>query len=191
MRAEPYDRSPEQATAHFAENLRAILNDNTVLNKIIFLDGGDEITDRMAAIRKLPIADRKKLYEKLRINDQLNWYRSKATTNDTSSKKWYAFLVGLQVLAIVLAIGRIVYPDISLWPTDVFATAASCVMAWLQTKRFQELAASYSLTANDIGLLKIKLADASTESKLSAFVGDAENAFSREHTQWRARRDVE
>jgi hypothetical protein len=191
MRAEPYEGSIKQSTKHFLVNLRKILNDNTVLNKIVAVNDGKEITAWMIRIRKQPIAERRRVYEKFRVNDQFDWYRLKAKTNDTNSRRWYWFLVVLHVLAIIFALLRIVYPSASVWPTDFVVTATSGVMAWLQAKRFQELATSYSLTAHDIGLLREKLVEATTELKFSAFVGDAENAFSREHTQWRARRDVE
>lgn len=191
MRAEPYNGKYEVATTHLVANIRKILQDNRVLTKILAATDGDEISARMTEIRKLPLATRRELYEKFRVNDQLNWYRSKARSNAGSSTLWYSFLIIIQVIAIVFALARIWYPFTEIWPTDFFVAAASCAMTWLQTKRFQELAASYSLTAHDIGLLKAQLNDAKTESKFSAFVGDAENAFSREHTQWRARRDVE
>lgn len=191
MRAEPYNKTREQSTSHFVENLEKILNDNTVLNKIIAFNTGDEITEKMNFIRSLPIAKRRQFYALHRVDNQLEWYRSKAKLNDAKSSNWYGSLFMIQALAIGFAITRILYPTSEYWPTDIFVTASSCCLAWLQTKRFQELAASYSLTAHDISLLKEKLAAAKTELKFSAFVGDAENAFSREHTQWRARRDVD
>ncbi|WP_339927769.1 hypothetical protein [uncultured Cobetia sp.] len=44
-----------------------------------------------------------------------------------------------------------------------------------------------SLTANEIGIIKTKLQYSNTDSDFSDFVRDAENAFSREHTQWIAK----
>jgi hypothetical protein len=191
MRAEPYNEKLEQSKRHFVANLEKILNDNTVLSKIIAFNTGDEITEKMNNIRSMPIAMRREFYARHRVENQLEWYRTKAILNDANSRNWYAALFVIQAVAIGFAISRIIYPASEYWPTDIFVTAASCCLAWLQTKRFQELAASYSLTAHDISLLKEKFADAKTELKFSAFVGDAENAFSREHTQWRARRDVD
>ncbi|MBC8739408.1 SLATT domain-containing protein [Paraburkholderia sp. UCT31] len=77
------------------------------------------------------------------------------------------------------------------WELSHRVAAAASVMAWIQTKRFQELAASYTLTAHEIGLLRIALPTPPAEDKFSVYVGDAENAFSREHTQWQARRDAD
>jgi hypothetical protein len=63
-------------------------------------------------------------------------------------------------------------------------------LSWMQAKRFSELAASYALAAHEISLIKEQSLLPDTDEKFSLFVGDAENAFSREHTQWVARKDV-
>jgi hypothetical protein len=144
----------------------------------------------MSRLRALPLLDRRKGYQSDRIDQQLGWYRAKATTSDRVAKRWFVFLVAIQTLAIASAIGRILNPDFVYWPSGVLASIATGVLGWLQAKRFQDIAVSYSLTAHDISLLREKLRDVNSEQDFSAFVGDAENAFSREHTQWRARRDV-
>ena len=92
-------------------------------------------------------------------------------------------------MALLLVLATIWYPS-SLWPTPVLVVAAGGVLTWLNTKRFRELAAAYSLTAHEIGIAKSGLTAIVEEVRFSEFVGDMENAFSREHTQWVARRDV-
>jgi len=67
---------------------------------------------------------------------------------------------------------------------------AASVLSWMQAKRFSELAASYALAAHEISLIREKSMLPNTPDEFSQFVGDAENAFSREHTQWVARKDV-
>ena len=59
----------------------------------------------------------------------------------------------------------------------------------MQAKRFTELSASYALTAHEITLIREQADELKKDEHLSTFVGDAENAFSREHTQWEARKD--
>jgi hypothetical protein len=95
---------------------------------------------------------------------------------------------GHNILALGVSIARIKYPTTEHWPTDIFVAAAASVLGWVQTKRFQELAGSYTLTAHEIMLMVVP--NDNRDDSFSAFVGDAENAFSREHTQWQARRDV-
>jgi ribosomal protein S18 len=64
----------------------------------------------------------------------------------------------------------------------------SFIVGWTQIKRFAELSISYSLAAYEIGIVKTKANEVSDEETLSEFVNDAEQAFSREHTQWTARK---
>lgn len=189
-RAEPYDGDDSIAREHFVANVKKIMEDNGLSTQLVTYSGGDQITKAMNTSRKLSLADRKNKYNTERVGEQLNWYRKKTRDNVSLSKRWFLGLISIQVLALACAMGRFWHPEFPYWPTDVFIACASGAMAWLQTKRFQELAASYSLTAHDIGLLRVKLTDVTNEKAFSAFVGDAENAFSREHTQWRARRDT-
>ena len=61
----------------------------------------------------------------------------------------------------------------------------------MQAKRFSDLAASYALAAHEIGFINEQAGRVGNdEEKFSSFVADAETAFSREHTQWVARRDA-
>lgn len=71
-----------------------------------------------------------------------------------------------------------------------FIAAAASILTWIQAKRFSELAASYTLAAHEINIIKSQALDEMNEDEFSVFVGDAENAFSREHTQWVARKDI-
>jgi SMODS and SLOG-associating 2TM effector domain 1 len=84
---------------------------------------------------------------------------------------------------------RIARPAIPYFPVEVIAVAASSVIGWMQLKRFDELASAYGLTAHEIGIIKTRFESVNDAATLSRFVSDAENAFSREHTQWAARRD--
>jgi hypothetical protein len=145
----------------------------------------------MVDVRRMRLADRVALYEKGRVQDQHDWYNRKARSNQRSASLWFVALIALNLGALGFAAGKVATPATDYWPTDILVAAAASVMAWIQTKRFQELAASYTLTAHEIGLLRIALPTPPTEDKFSVYVGDAENAFSREHTQWQARRDAD
>ncbi len=191
MKAEPYNAKDSKSSEHFLKNLRHVLEDNTVLKAVVAVHVGDEITAKMRAVRSLTVGERIKYYSEHRIEDQLIWYRNKASFNQRRSRCWYLAVITLNIVAIVLAFSRVVYPAISFSIVDIVIATSSGAIAWLQTKRFQELAASYSFATHDINLLKAKAQLNATEKWFSDFVGDSENAFSREHTQWRARRDVE
>jgi len=72
-------------------------------------------------------------------------------------------------------------------PLIVIVTSA---LGWLQMKRHGELMASYNLTAHEIGIIQGNSESVLTEEEFSDFINEAELAFSREHTQWVARRDA-
>jgi hypothetical protein len=64
---------------------------------------------------------------------------------------------------------------------------AAAIIGWIQIKRYSELASAYALTAHEIGIIEERARSAYTNEAFSQFVNDAEQAFSREHTQWVAR----
>jgi hypothetical protein len=88
-----------------------------------------------------------------------------------------------------LLLFKIASPDLQYLPIEVLAVVATSLIAWKQLKRFDELASAYSLTAHELGIIKSRFSAVENRDALAAFVSDAENAFSREHTQWAARRD--
>lgn len=192
MRAEPFNRGDDADREHFRQSLTKIFNANKSISaQAVTMTAGPQITPRMLAIRGMPLQERINLYESQRVDDQQNWYTRKASANKRSAKRWFGTLIGLNLLALLFASGKVASPATDFWPTDILVAAAGAVLAWLQTKRFQELAASYTLTAHEISLLRLAMPTPPSEQTFSVYVGDAENAFSREHTQWQARRDAD
>ena len=67
---------------------------------------------------------------------------------------------------------------------------AASLIAWMQVKRYQELAQSYGLATQELGLIASRGLHVASDEELSKFVAESETAISREHTLWTARRDV-
>jgi hypothetical protein len=88
--------------------------------------------------------------------------------------------------AAILLVGR---PESKIKLTGLFTSLASALIAWLQLNQHKELAQSYCVTELDLGLVQEQAQYVKSDRDLSDFVGDAENAISREHTLWTARRD--
>jgi SMODS and SLOG-associating 2TM effector domain 1 len=151
---------------------------------------GQQFTPVMEHLRARPLEERRATYADCRIKDQLAWYATKAAFNRRMSRCFFWALIGVNAIAVVCAVLRMVHVDLSFWPTDVFVALAASILSWMQAKRFSELAASYALAAHEISLIKEQSLLPDAPDKFSLFVGDAENAFSREHTQWVARKDV-
>lgn len=137
----------------------------------------------------MDFAEKKQFYLENRIDDQRRWYANKSGDNRKASKKYFMLLCAVYAIAIILLLIRIASPATPFLPIDVFAVVASAIIGWIQIKRFNELASAYGLTAHEVGIIKSCYESVKTSEHLSGFVSDAENAFSREHTQWAARRD--
>ena len=80
-------------------------------------------------------------------------------------------------------------PDSNLKFVGLFTSIASALIAWLQIKQHKEQAQSYSIAELELGFIQQEAQYIADDLALSDFVGDAENAISREHTLWVARRD--
>lgn len=187
MRSDPYHTKGDDKPL-FIANLTKLLEDNRSL-KFEALTG-EQITNKMSQVRASDWLHKMQFYLKDRIEDQLQWYKVKSENNSKKSKWWYLFVIFLHIIAICFLVFLIQGSLKQLWVVTIVLATASASMAWLQTKRFQELASSYALTMHDIQMLKALASTITNEQDFSKFVGDSENAFSREHTQWRARRDV-
>lgn len=192
MRAEPYFDSNDikEVKKAFCQDLNDILEQNRELGSSFTHPSMTEetITDSMLEIRKRDFDDRLNYYISNRINEQRAWYFTKASLNKKLAKRWFIALVVTQSIVIISLLIEIGYEIYNL-PTAAIIVAGSSILSWMQIKRYQDLATSYSLTAHEIGILKSQSFVVNNGATLSDFVKDAENAFSREHTQWVARKD--
>lgn len=191
MVAKPFEHDAEDR-----RRLRQMLQELLEANRSVSTqfdvssDSGDQITAEMEELRMLPLAERLDVYMRDRVDDQLDWYRRKSKDNSSAGRRFAVVLGGLYVIAFIVLLIRMDQP---LWiyahPDPLILLAAS-VLGWMQIKRFNELGASYALTAVEIGILKSRAPEMTDDAALSIFIDDAEEAFSREHTQWLARRSA-
>ena len=190
-KAEPFDGDETVSTSGFHQRLKAIIDQNKDVAQLLtsHLDE-PQITQAMSQMRASNLEERRNVYATSRIKDQLSWYAKKASFNRKRSNSFFWGLVLTNSVAVICASLRISFVHTIFWPTDVFIALAASLLSWMQAKRFSELAASYALAAHEIGLIREQSQQPSTDHEFSEFVGDTENAFSREHTQWVARKDV-
>ncbi|MFJ8627774.1 DUF4231 domain-containing protein [Kitasatospora sp. NPDC093550] len=157
-------------------------------------DGGVEITAAMRELRDRPLAVRREVYLGERIRVQRDWYRAKARYCARAGH-WAGVLgvllpaLGL-VLALLRALGAFTYDALG----TVSAVAAS-VTAWAQLRQYRPLAAAYGLAAEELTQIQCQLAELDLDSPeaeeiWARLARDAEDAISREHTTWQARREV-
>lgn len=150
---------------------------------------GQQISPAMRNIRGLPLSDRKQIYEADRVVDQQTWYANKALWNKGRATKWTVAMLVIEcaglVAGILKAVGTI-EGDLLGFAGAIVAT----MTAWLQTKQHRTLATAYSVTAIELATVRSKIHRQATEADWAKFASDAEEAFSREHTLWKASRGV-
>ena len=144
----------------------------------------------MEQTRQSSLESRKENYCENRIKNQRTWYAKKAAFNKKIGNGFFWGLIAINFAGVCLGVLKVVDANPMYLSVDVVMTLSASLLSWIQAKRFTELSASYTLTAHEIGFINEQSATIETEEAFSKFVGDAENAFSREHTQWVARRDV-
>jgi len=190
MRAEPFgdvDQLPVRR-AEFRERLQLILRDNGGAGRSLDPQAGcgDQITASMETVRALPLDARKAFYLERRIREQRRWYTDKASQNKTASTRW--FIAGIAIYLIILLLVLSGLTQFKENPaTGILIVVASSVLGWVQLRKHNELVSSYTIAAHEIGLLQDRCREAMDEAGFALFVGEAEQAFSREHTQWQAR----
>jgi hypothetical protein len=189
-KAEPFNTSDEIARNHFRQTLKSIIEQNKdVARRLSTNLDGVQITSSLVAMRQRGVEERKQTYIDHRIIEQQHWYAKKSIHNKKMATRFFLAVIIMNTIAVIFAIARIWFPSTPYWPTDALVTLAATTLSWIQAKRFSELSASYALAAHEISLIKEQSLSVMTDDDLSQFVGDAENAFSREHTQWIARKD--
>lgn len=150
----------------------------------------DQIPEELESIRALPWEDRMNHYMHDRVEDQLRWYARNAQSNADTGRTFAIVLGILYVVAFFVFLIRTEEPSWTYAHPDPIILLCASVLGWMQIKRFNELGASYALTANEIGIVKTRAREIHDDEGVSLFVDDAEEAFSREHTQWLARRST-
>jgi hypothetical protein len=175
----------------FVLALRSIVREREQLS---FGFGGEfskqpQISDRMRAIRSGSLEERKRVYLAERISDQRVWYGNQAVNNRTAENRYFVMVFAGQLAALSAAIALASWPDSNVRLTGFFASLSGALIAWLQLKQHKDLAQSYSVAELELGFIEEKARHITSEEEFSDFVGDAENAISREHTLWIARRD--
>ena len=191
MRAAPFADRPslQDPRAEFRSQLYKTFDSNRATADKIDPNwsADDQITAEMDRVRALDLDERKEYYTAFRLNDQRTWYMGKARENNRSARNWVAATVVAYALAFALVLARIKFPNWIFWGIGPVIVFASSAIGWMQVKKFNELAAAYTVTAHEIGFIKPRLDEVHSESDFSDFINDAELAFSREHTLWIAR----
>ena len=192
MGVEPYENSlsAEDADRKFVNKLGEIFEsaskDSGSLAKSV--GEGQQISDRMREVRQMNIEERKTIYLQQRIKNQKDWYSRKAKYNSDKETMWFWVIMIVELLAILVAIYIFNTLSSTFNPIGIFTTLVVVFTAWDQTKKHGELSQSYAIAAQELTSIESLAIHIKNEEKLSDYVRDTENAISREHTMWCAKR---
>lgn len=176
----------------FTASLKELLSENKQLAPFLASPAanGEQVTSYMAGFRNTAVGVKRDVYLAQRVDDQQQWYTRKSANNRSQRNIWFWVLVVFQMAAGASAVLLAVHPTFPWKASAVFSTLASATVAWGTMKRYQELAQSYGLAAQELSLIAARAPQIETEAGLARFVNDAETAISREHAMWVARRET-
>lgn len=146
------------------------------------------VTDEMMRLRKMNPNDRKENYIKNRVEDQMDWYSSKAEFNKNRYNFWFGIIISIQAAALISIVFLIKNPENDYNLVGLFTTIASAALSWLQLKQHQELKQAYTTATQELNFIVTLSEKITSADELSKFVLDSENAISREHTMWLAQK---
>ena len=149
---------------------------------------GQQVTPWMRNTRHSSYADRQTIYIFNRLLDQQNWYRGKAKNFKKAANKWRLGLICFEVLGVLAAMVE-AFTTLNLALTPLIAAVIAASIGWIQIQQYDQLAEAYSTTVSDLGSAYTKLTESAADEITWALeVNDAEEAMSREHTLWSAKR---
>ncbi|OYY75614.1 MAG: hypothetical protein B7Y43_18680, partial [Sphingomonas sp. 28-62-20] len=104
-RAEPFDGAGDKDATKFEEAVHDLLRSNDEAAALRYESENTElITDKMRQIRASSLSARRETYLNERLNEQLNWYRKKSKFNNDRSRYWYALLILVSTIALIVSL---------------------------------------------------------------------------------------
>ena len=187
--ADPFPRGMTEldATTTFLQRLQDVRRELGEVTVVPQPGGMGEITSGMTALREETLEVRKAVYLSERIINQRDWYSRKAAANKTQARRWLILMIAVEFAGFVGAIlkaSNVLSIDLLGFASAVVAASA----AWMEMRQHNNLATAYSVAARELSAAHEQGRRIENEQSWSAFVANAEEAISREHTMWAASR---
>ena len=184
----PLTASPAEADQLFVSRLTEVVESLEYVS-VRSSASGAQITDSMRRCRAAALPDRTTAYERGRIDDQQEWYRTKGRWNERRARVLGGATLALEVVGLGAAVIRAAgIVDVDL--LGVVAALAAALTAWSQMKQHDALARAYAVASHELAAIRALIVWQDTEAGWASFVDQAEEAISREHTLWRASRGI-
>lgn len=192
MKVEPFGGDDDTARNQFTSSLRDIMQEASTAGLVAeHVDPeGQAITASMTIVRSMDFEHRRDLYRQCRVADQKSWYSNKARACSKNERLFQRFLI---LVPFIATISLLLYFYLDYRPlaatVPFLMTVTAAATAWAQTKRYAELAISYSHVAVELTNQEVQVASCQ-ESEFNSTVDQVETAISKEHNIWRVRRDM-
>jgi hypothetical protein len=150
------------------------------------------ITEGMRRLRAAPPAERDLVYRDSRLRPESEWYARKARRYAAEDRLWFVVLVTVQAVAVMVAIvlavrvrsgGEASPVADSLVP--VLGALGVAVMGWQRSKRYGDLALSYSATAQELAGLESDHPQPTDGAPYLRWLERVEATLAQEHEAWR------
>lgn len=191
VKADPYNIDDQQASTLLIETMQKIVDMNQDFKKHLTacFSCDDQLPESLSKIRSLSLDERVEYYYEKRIVDQKDWYKNKSDFNKRRSNIFFGILIFLSIGISLLLFLSIDKTNTIQYPVELLLSMVSIIFTWVQTKKYKELNKSYALASYEIVFITFQKKKVFSEEQFSDLVSNTENAFSREHTQWIARKD--
>lgn len=184
---EPFEVMEPDAQTAYDRALAAVVKEIHTLRGSVAAPARTSESEKLRLLREEPLEARREVYREQRLKDQRDWYGRRGGEHRSTARTWQVLAVVLQVAGLVGALLKgadIVQVDL----LSVFATAGAGAVAWLAAGDYVKTARAYELTTLELNRVLGIVNSIGEEAAWATFVADAEQAMSREHTAWQARR---
>jgi hypothetical protein len=184
---EPFGVANPQAETRFHQTLAALLSELKKLHSTIELPKSSADLGALRQLRSSDLPIRSAAYQAQRLDHQRNWYRQRASEHRRTANAWRAAMLGAEIFgAAGAALKGLSLVEVDLF--SLFATVAAAAAAWIAAGDYSATTRAYDFAALELGQAVARLPSMGSEEKWAQFVADCEQAMSREHTMWLARR---
>jgi hypothetical protein len=189
VRGEPFEVDTPDVDKQFLAQTYSLLQDLQSIALGTAEPGAHQITDKMRRVRALDFNERRQVYLVDRIADQQRWYSEKARWNARRARVWVLISIVLEIAGLIGGALK-AFGWISFDLLGFLAASAGVVVAWIEAKQHRNLATAYGIASQELASIASELPTVNSEERWAAFVSQAEEAISREHTLWRASRGL-
>jgi len=146
----------------------------------------------MAEAREIEWQNKRNIYIKERLDDQIKRYTNKAKINKKRSELYDRIVIILQTVGIAISLVFLyIRPMVNGAPAlSLTVTLIVSIVGWSRSKQHAELVEPYQNAARELNDIRQEIELAGTEADFRRLVEEAEQAISREHTMWLAKRGL-